>query len=113
MMRRTLALWLVVALATADAGERMKTLARWSRIALVAASAADVASSYGHQELNPFLRSRDGRFGVRGVSIKLGVLGAWMLIQRRIGHEEPTVVWSNFAASAVLGAVAARNWRVR
>jgi hypothetical protein len=106
---RTLALALLFA--SLSFGEHRK-LAKLSRIAIVAASTADAASSWGGFEANPLLRSSNGRFGVRGSAIKFGVLAAWLLATRKHKYE-PVVVYGNFAAAGALSGVAVRNWRIR
>ena len=109
VIRRALALALLFA--SLSLAEHRK-LAKLSRIALVAASAADTASSWGGFEANPLLRSHDGRFGARGSAIKFGVLAVWLLASRK-HQSEPVVVYGNFAAAGLLSGVAARNWRIR
>jgi hypothetical protein len=92
---------------------------RWlvSIVALVAAGAADVHSSYGGYEANPLLRSANGRLEVRGVAIKFGLLGAVAGVEHLIIRKRPeaanTACVSNLAATAALTAVAVRNDRVR
>ena len=48
-------------------------LYRTSIVALGAANAIDIGSSWGGREMTPFLKSNDGRFGARGTGIKIGM----------------------------------------
>ena len=88
-------------------------LYRASQIAVGAASGADIASSWGRQELNPVLGQ--GVFGYRQTGIKLGILGASMVTADRLTFKRRrrllTVV--NFAVAGVMTGVAVRNWRLR
>jgi len=84
-------------------------------MALAAASAADVHSSWGRPEGNPLLRGPDGRFGGRALGIKLGAAGAaglaqWLALRRR-PQWEGNVAALNFALAAWTGAVGASNYR--
>jgi len=89
-----------------------------SQAALLGATAADMATSYHNRyELNPLLRSPDGRFGNRGILIKTGITGAWLGFQwiahRRARNPRVTLAFAamNGAMSGIMGAVAARNAR--
>jgi hypothetical protein len=93
-----------------------------SQAALLGATAADMATSYHNRyELNPLLRSADGRFGNRGILIKTGITGAWLsaqwlIIRRSRGeHDKRALLWTfsaaNGAISGMMGATAARNVR--
>lgn len=90
---------------------------KWTAAALVAGTVADAASSYGHYEANPALRGPDGRFGAKGVGIKLGVAGGTLLLQRAILRRNPKagsgLAIANLAGAGVFGSVAARNWRMK
>lgn len=92
---------------------------KWSQAALVAASVADVASSYGHMEANPLLRSTGGRFRARGLTIKMGVVGGILAAQHlqvklRGRDRAPYGIMAvaNITASAATATVAVRNWRL-
>lgn len=72
----------------AAAESRGKRIWKWTVAAVVASSAADIASSMGGKyEMNVLLRSRDGTFGTRGIAIKSvmvgGILVSEYLMQRR------------------------------
>jgi hypothetical protein len=75
-----------------------------SVIALVAASAADVHSSMGRYELNPMLRSADGRFGIKGIAIKSLIAGGAIGMQYLLVRKSPQA--SRYAAIANLGMTA-------
>jgi len=83
--------------------------------ALVAANAADVHSSIGEREANPFLRGSDGRFAAkRGVAIKAATVGVLVLIQHRFQRKHkrrrrPFAHVNLITAGAVAG-VAATNY---
>jgi hypothetical protein len=86
----------------------------WASVAvLAAASIADVASSWGRQELNPALRGSNGRFGTRAVGMKCGLVGATMTVEWLLGRNHPEAArpfaLMNFAAGAGTAAVALRN----
>lgn len=89
---------------------------KWTAAALVAGTAADAASSYGRFEANPLLRGRDGRFGSRGIAIKIGAAGGTLLIERLIIRKNRRAArafgFVNLAGAGTFGAVAVRNWRV-
>jgi hypothetical protein len=80
---------------------------------LGAVTIADVQSSVGRYEANPFLRSSDGRFSTRGVALKGLVVGAamggqWLLI-RKSPKAAPYAAGINFAAAALTGAAVVHN----
>lgn len=87
---------------------------RLSLLALAAGTGMDIASSWDQPEVNPLLRSRDGRFGHRGVAIKLSLVGsvvaAQALVLRRRPEMRKFTSRVNFALGAGTGAVAVRNW---
>jgi hypothetical protein len=105
-------------------GAELKPRARWrtilyrsSIVALGAANAIDIGSSWGGRELTPFLRSPDGRFGARGTGIKLGMLAGiistevWLV--RKYPNADVAATSANFAMSAMMGRVAAHNIRIK
>lgn len=83
--------------------------------ALVGASAADLASSWGRPELNPVLalRGQNPRFGWQSAVVKLGITVTTLLIQRTILRRRPDLhkelAVSNFLAAGAMGGVAIRN----
>ncbi len=86
-----------------------------SSILLLAATSLDAASSWGKYEENPFLRSNDGRFGVKGVSIKLSLAGAMLVPQilfRRNHAATKLFTITNLAQTGMYGGIAARNFGI-
>lgn len=80
------------------------------------ATSADAATSWGRVELNPMLRSADGRFGARGLGLKLGLFGAVELVKWRLAKRYPRERWVrvlSLGPAAAFGGVAVRNWSVR
>lgn len=83
--------------------------------ALVGASAADLASSWGRPELNPVLtlRGQSPRFGWQSAVVKLGITATTLLVQRTILRRRPDLrkqlTVSNFIAAGAMGGVAIRN----
>jgi hypothetical protein len=98
-------------------GAEVKPCTRWrtvlyrsSIIALAAANAIDIQSSWGGRELTPMLRSGDGRFGARGAGIKLGMLAGmvsteYLLVRKRPKAELPFSA-ANLAMAAVMSRIA-------
>jgi len=87
----------------------------WSVAALVAASTADGAASWGRQELNPILGR--GRFGARQAGIKTGITGGALLVQwlacRRHPGRRSWFTWVNVGTAGAMGAAAGRALKVR
>lgn len=79
-----------------------------------AASFMDVHSSLGKRELNPILRSSDGRFGGKGIAIKLAIVGSYAgisyLVVRRFPKMTRFMTITNFAVAAVPAAVSINNY---
>jgi hypothetical protein len=89
---------------------------KWWKISaaiLGAVTIADVHSSVGRPELNPMLRSSDGRFSGRGISLKAALVGGAIAAQYLMLKKSPQAAgWAagaNFAAAAATGAVVVRN----
>ena len=86
---------------------------RISATVLGAITIADVQSSYGRREANPFLQSSNGRFGSRGIALKSAVVGGAIAAQWLMLNKHPDAAGyaaaANFAASAATGAIVARN----
>ncbi|HEY7387951.1 MAG TPA: hypothetical protein VH640_05550 [Bryobacteraceae bacterium] len=83
-----------------------------SMVAMAAASAMDAGTSWGKLESNSLLASPDGRFGVRGAGIKVGIAAGVIIPQillRR--HKDLRMAFSvgNFAQTAVFGGIAIHN----
>lgn len=92
---------------------------RFSLGILAAGNAIDTASSYGYGEGNWLLRSSDGRFEVRGLALKAGLVGAvaateYVILRRthsaRLTH---LLAWLNTNLGATAGAVGVHNYLVR
>ena len=88
-----------------------------SAAALVGASVADMASSYGRCcEANRLLASPDKTFGGRGVAVKSATLGAQLWVQYMVARKHPKVAkvlgFINFAGAGAMTAVAVRNYGI-
>jgi hypothetical protein len=86
---------------------------RASEFAVIGGIAADSASSWGCFESHPLLRSPDGRFGGRGLGLKLsisggGVLAAHLLARKYPKLEKP-LTFVLGGSAAWLNGVALRN----
>ena len=67
---------------------------QWSVVALGAATAADMASSFkfshdGQREANAFLQSGNGGYGAKGAALEAGVVGASLLVQHYLVKRHP------------------------
>jgi hypothetical protein len=74
-----------------------------------------MASSWGRYESNPLLRSSDGRFGAKGVSIKLLAAGVTLVPQiclRRHQHTQRLFTVINFAQAGLYTGAAIHNMGV-
>ncbi len=92
---------------------RAASLWKTSVAVLAGATAADAATSIGRVELNPLLRSADGRFHARGVAIKAAITGGavaaqWLML-RNNSKAGKYAAAANFAAASLFAGVAARN----
>ncbi|HYZ85005.1 MAG TPA: hypothetical protein VE621_11410 [Bryobacteraceae bacterium] len=91
---------------------RTSKLWKWSVAALIAGSAADVATSWGRMEANPALRGPGGRFSTRGLLIKTSLVGGVLAAQTmfvRNGQGSRAAAFTNFALAGALAGVAAYN----
>lgn len=88
----------------------------WASLAALAgASALDAHSSWGKPERNAMLRGPDGRFGPRGLQLKLVILGTsgamqWLLLRRKPDLRS-TVAGANAGLAAWNAAAAVKNYR--
>lgn len=84
-----------------------------SAVLVAAAAAADAHSSWGRMELNPALRSANGRFGMQGLAIKSlvtgGAIGAQYILLRKNPKAEKYGVLVNMMMAGVMGTAAATN----
>jgi hypothetical protein len=90
------------------------TMWKASLVALFAASAADMHSSLGKQEMNPLLRSAGGRFSTRGIAVKTLITGGaaaaqWLMVREKPGAGKYAAI-ANFGMSGVLAAAAVNNY---
>jgi hypothetical protein len=117
--RTTVFLLFIVLLLPAASGaeRRSRWRAAWrvSQAMLAGADAADAASSWGKNEMNPLVRVR-GQFGYGSLAIKLGALAGGLAAQhyilRKAPEQMPLCASANLAMAGLLASVAARNLRV-
>lgn len=87
-----------------------------SQALLIVANSVDIASSFQFPEANPILRDpRTGQMLNRGVAIKAGVLAAVLVSQEwfwKDRRHDRRVVLTNLGMAALIGGVAARNFRM-
>lgn len=83
-----------------------------SMVAVFAASGFDAGTSWGKFESNPLLASPNGRFGAKGLSIKLGI-GAALVAPQLLFHKHKQVrtefTITNLATAGVFTGVAVHN----
>jgi hypothetical protein len=94
-------------------GARPSKLWRISVVALAASSSADAWSSYGRHEMNPLLRSPDGRFSGKAIGIKAaiagsGVVAQWLMLRHRPESAKAAAL-TNFGMAGIFTGVAVRN----
>jgi hypothetical protein len=93
-----------------------RALYRWSIATVVAANAADAASSWRRQESNPFVAGGGTQFGSTSIAIKSGFVATSLLIQHVTLRHRPDLykkmAWMNFITSGILGGVAQSNMGV-
>jgi hypothetical protein len=118
-MTRSLCLLILAAMAL-HAAEPPKVSRWWavSAIALAAANAADVTSSWHGYEANPLAHGADGRFSpARGIALKVGFTGGALVLQRLIlrRHHRADKAFAavNLGAAGVVAGVAMRNRGVK
>ncbi len=84
---------------------------------VAAGQALDIASSYNMRELNPLLAGQDGRFGMKGATIKIGataaILGIEYLIIRKRPSSSRILSKLNWAAGFVTIGFAAHNFAIK
>ena len=88
--------------------------------AFVLASIADSHSSIGMREINPLLRSANGRFQKKGVAMKFGgvvsgVVIPQVLVKKKWPNEnlEPLFVPLNLSLAGLTGGIAVRNYQIK
>lgn len=97
---------------------RAVDLLRISQAAFAAGVTVDIASSIGKRELNPLLRSADGRFDLKlatlfKVAPAAGVQTGTEYVTRKNPKTRKALAIVNLALSGVLFGVAIRNWRLK
>jgi hypothetical protein len=109
--RLSLTFLLMTALVSAET--RKQKLWRFSVGVLVAASIADVSTSWNRPEANPLLQGPGGRFGAQGVALKGALVGSVLLSQHLLMKKKPAyeraATFTNFSMAAFLGATAVHN----
>lgn len=89
----------------------------FSAALLGAVTIADMQSSLGRQEANPFLASQNGQFSGRGMALKGlmvgGVVGVQWLMLRNHPQASKYAAGANFAATALTGAAVIHNHMVK
>ncbi|MEO8097073.1 MAG: hypothetical protein ABI811_05185 [Acidobacteriota bacterium] len=102
-----------------SAESNTRAMRAWKRslVPVVATQGLDIASSYGMRELNPMLAGRDGRFGGKAASIKIGSTAAAIGIEYLLVKKWPGAARMfaklNWGSSAVTGALAAHNYAIK
>jgi hypothetical protein len=80
---------------TRESGNRERAHGNWQKkwaislAPLAGSQALDAASSYGLRELNPVLAQPDGRFGMKAVGIKFGVVGGLIGVEYLLVRKYP------------------------
>ena len=104
---------MLLALCPLQAQDHDERLYRWSVAAVAASHVADVHSSWGGIEANPVL-GRGQRYGWRATSIKVGVAGVALLIQRYVLKRHPrharAAAVTNLAMAGATAGIAAGNY---
>jgi hypothetical protein len=84
---------------------------------LTAVTVADIQSSVGRQEANPFLASQNGQFNGGGIALKSllvgGALGFQWVMLRRNPNASKYAAAANFAMTAVTGAAVVHNHMIK
>ncbi len=108
-MRALLLLCLLASVAMA--GDRLY----WGSVTFMVGSAVmDDVTSYGMYEMNPLVRSSDGRLGMRGIAIGAALTGASLLVQRLCGKRRRKMFTKvNFAVGTFRTTIAMRTMRMR
>ena len=98
-------------------GNAGRNVYRWSVAAVVAANAADAATSWKAQEANPFVAGTGTQFGAASLAMKSGFVAASLWIQHIVLRHRPDwykrMAWMNVVTAGVLGQVARHNMSLR
>lgn len=88
-----------------------------SMFALLAGTGMDAATSMGGYERNSLLASSNGKFGVRGITIKAGMAGGVILTEALImrKHKDMRTIFAigNFADAALFTGTAVHNLGIK
>ena len=94
-----------------------------SVIVFAGGNALDAHSSWGQRELNPYAASANGRYGAKGLSIKIAYTAGMMAMEQVIIHVLPkgkarnkargVFTKFNFVAGGGFSGIAVRNYIVR
>jgi len=92
---------------------RGRNLFAISVVTLLAATAADFATSWGRRELNPMLNGGGAMFGGHAAAVKAGTVGVSLTLQWLTLRHNPNayrgLAYTNFAVAGAMGGVAAHN----
>ena len=84
---------------------------------LAASQTLDAASSYGRRELNPFIASSNGAFGMKATTLKVGVSGALVgveyLLIRKYPRSARVLAKLNWSGAALSTSLAVHNFALR
>ncbi len=98
-------------------GDSFSRAWKLSLLPLVGSQALDAASSYGMRELNPALANANGRFGMKSASIKIGAIGALVVVEYLVIRRHPGAANAfaklNWATGIVTTGFAAHNFAIR
>ncbi|MGH9659405.1 MAG: hypothetical protein ACRD96_12730, partial [Bryobacteraceae bacterium] len=101
----------------AQAETKKHKLWKVSMAVLGAVTIADMHSSMGRREMTPWLRSQNGRFGSRGISVKAAIVGGGLGAQYMFLKKNPSAAGYaagvNFSMAALTGSIAARNYMLK
>lgn len=90
---------------------------KFSAAMLGAVTIADMQSSMGRPEANPFLASRNGQFSGSGMALKGltvgGLIGVQWLMLRHNPQASKFAAGANFAATALTGAAVIHNHMIK
>ncbi len=85
--------------------------------AVLATAALDAHSTWGRPELNPVLRGASGRFDARSLSVKVGIVGGFLLAQvpwtRRNPSRQKSLSIVNWGMASATGVLATHNYLTR
>lgn len=84
-----------------------------STIALVAGTTSDAVTSYGMYELNPVLKSQDGKFENKALSIKYALAGATILMEYKMKNHRKICTILNYGSTAMFGITAWHNQKIK